>query len=249
MASQGEREPGVVGMCSNNLESMARDGTCNFNQWGSSTPYSEHGLCRQKEPHNGGMIAPRRGTERAAILSATNGTTRGECFQQLFQAARARQAKQADIVGLRTQLEEEWKTKLAEIKKSAHDLMDDMDAHKKAFKSDMQSLQAGIRAITCRTRHEVTERKKLNGVTETCTRHIETKEVMGDEVTELAETREMGMVEERLHGKDGVKEKEDEHTHGGSGGQWGRARGMSRDPVQAAGWPSPGTRGVGSMPP
>ena len=36
------------------------------------------------------------------------------------------------------------------------------------------------------------------------------KEVMGDEVTELVETREMGMVEERLHSKDGVK---DEHTH------------------------------------
>ena len=213
MAPQGERVLGVVGMCGNNLESMARDGTpfYNLNPRGSSTPYSEHGLCRQKEPHNGGMIAPRRGTERAAILSATNGTTRGECFQQLFQAARARQARQADIGELRTQvMREEWKTKLAEMKKNARDLMDDMDAHKKAFKSDMQSLQAGIRAITCRTRHEVTERKKLNGVTETCTRDIETKEVMGDEVIELVETREIEKIEERLHGKDGVK---DEHTH------------------------------------
>ena len=46
---------------------------------------------------------------------------------------------------------------------------------------------------------------------ETCrTRH---------EVTELAETREMGTIEERLHGKDGVKEAA--HTHRGSGGQWG----------------------------
>ena len=34
------------------------------------------------------------------------------------------------------------------------------------------------------------------------------------EVTELTETRE---IEERLHGKDGVKE--EAHTHGGSGGQ------------------------------
>ena len=131
---------------------MARDGSvCNFNQRWSSTLYSEHGLCRQTGSHNGGAIAPQRSTERAAILRATNGTTRGECFQQLFQAARARQARQVDIGELRTQvMREEWKTKLAEMKKNAH---------KKAFKSDMQSLQAGIRVITCRTRHEVTERK------------------------------------------------------------------------------------------
>ena len=75
-----------------------------------------------------------------------------------------------------------------------------------------------------RTRHEVTEEKKLNGVTETCT--------AGREVTELTETRE---VEERLHG---VEEEEDAHTHTHthththahththtvSEGQWGRAR-------------------------
>ena len=36
---------------------------------------------------------------------------------------------------------------------------------------------------TCRTRHEVTEEKKLNGVTETCT--------VRREVTELMETRKM----------------------------------------------------------
>ena len=47
----------------------------------------------------------------------------------------------------------------------------------------------------------VTEREKLIGVTETCT--SETRR----EVTELTETRE---IEERLHGKDGVK---DAHTH------------------------------------
>jgi len=113
MASQGEREPGVVGMCSSNLESMARDGTCNCNQWGSSTPYSEHGLCRQKESHNGVAIAPQRGTEQAAIDSAANGTTRGECSQQ--QPLQATRAWQADIGELRTQvMREEWKTKLAE---------------------------------------------------------------------------------------------------------------------------------------
>ena len=56
---------------------------------------------------------------------------------------------------------------------------------------------------------KVTEREKLKGVTETCTRHIETREIM-NEVTEITETREMETVEERLYDKDGVK---DEHTH------------------------------------
>ena len=93
----------------------------NFNSRGSSTPYSEHGLCRQTESHNGGTIAPQRSTERAAIFSATNGTTRGECFQQLFQAARAWQARQADIGGLRKQLEEEWRAEFEEQKRK-HDL-------------------------------------------------------------------------------------------------------------------------------
>ena len=64
----------------------------------------------------------------------------------------------------------------------------------------------------------VTVREKLNGVTETC----ETSPV---EMTEITETREMGTVEERLHGKDGVKEDEHTHTHTHthtcSGGQWG----------------------------
>ena len=60
----------------------------------------------------------------------------------------------------------------------------------------------------------VTQGGKLIGVMETCT--SETRR----EVTELTETRE---IEERLHDTDGVK---DAHTHGGSGGQWGRACGM-----------------------
>jgi len=50
----------------------------------------------------------------------------------------------------------------------------------------------------------VTQGEKLVGVTETCT--SETRR----EVTELTETWEMGTVEKRLHGTDGVK---DAHTH------------------------------------
>ena len=59
MASQGERVLGVVGMCSNNLESMARDGTCNFNQRGSSTPYlvQEQFLPQMNPEHEMGAAA------------------------------------------------------------------------------------------------------------------------------------------------------------------------------------------------
>ena len=91
---------------------------------------------------------------------------------------------------------------------------------------------------TCWTRHEVTEEKKLNGVTETCT--------AGREVTELTE---IGKIEERLHG---TEEEEDTHTHAHthtfSDGQWGKARRACGDPVRAAGCPPSGMRG-GSMPP
>ena len=116
MAFQGERELGGLDMCYN-VESMARDGSCcNYNRWGSSTLYSEHELCRQTESHNGGAIAPRRSTEQAAIFSATNGTTRGECFQPPLQTTWSWQAKQADIGGLRTQLEEEKRKHNLEVK-------------------------------------------------------------------------------------------------------------------------------------
>ena len=49
----------------------------------------------------------------------------------------------------------------------------------------------------------VTQREKLIGVTETCTREITRVE------TETIETREMGTIEGRLHDTDGVK---DAHT-------------------------------------
>ena len=54
----------------------------------------------------------------------------------------------------------------------------------------------------------VTQGGKLNGVTETCTRHVETREIT-NAVTEIkcTETRE-------IKGElDGLKETDDEHTH------------------------------------
>ena len=66
----------------------------------------------------------------------------------------------------------------------------------------------------------VTQREKINGVTETCTSETVRQ------VTELTGTRET--IEKRLHRTDGV---EDAHTHRGSEGQWGRARRACWDPV------------------
>jgi len=62
----------------------------------------------------------------------------------------------------------------------------------------------------------VTQGGKLNGVTETCTRHIETREII-KKTTEIKtpETREIGKIEGRLHGGDGVGDAHT-HTHGGS---------------------------------
>jgi len=103
MAAQGEREPGGLVMC-NVLDPMARDGTsCNLNQRGSSTPFTEHGLCRQMEPHNGGAIAPRRGTEQAAINSAANGTTQGVGSQPPIQPEWAR------IMEMAKSIDKTWK--------------------------------------------------------------------------------------------------------------------------------------------
>ena len=117
MAFQGKRVQGGLDMCFD-VESMARDGSFNnFNQRGSSTPYTEHELCRQTESHNSGAIAPQRGTEWAAIFRATIGTTRGECFQPPLQTTWSWQARQADMGELRTQLEGEWQTKLEEEKR------------------------------------------------------------------------------------------------------------------------------------
>ena len=62
------------------------------------------------------------------------------------------------------------------------------------------------RVVTEKATVTVTQREKLNGVMETCTRHVETREIT-NAVTEIkcTETRE---IEGEL---DGVKE--DEHTH------------------------------------
>ena len=60
------------------------------------------------------------------------------------------------------------------------------------------------RVVTEKVTETVTQREKLNGVTETCTKEITREE------TEITETREMGTIEGRLHDTDGVK---DAHTH------------------------------------
>ena len=55
--------------------------------------------------------------KRSGRLFLARQTTRGECFQLPLQTTWSWQGRQADIGELRTQLEEEWKTKLEEEKR------------------------------------------------------------------------------------------------------------------------------------
>ena len=74
----------------------------------------------------------------------------------------------------------------------------------------------------------VTVREKVNGVTETCTRRVETREIIKqeteimNELTELTETQwETQELKEITETREieGEKETTDEHTHGVSEGQ------------------------------
>ena len=140
----------------------------------------------------------------------------------------------AMLVGMRGETQE----MNGRMQRMNDNLNNKMDGMAQTVREEMQNMGAGLqdgleklkigngellRATesreTCWARREkVTETvtvRELNGVTETCTRHIETRETRR-EVTELVETRE---VEERLHGVE-VKDAYT-HTHTGSEGQWG----------------------------
>ena len=110
-------------------------------------------------------------------------------------------------------MREEMKEMRGEMRQVGRCLQADIMAPPRAATNELRgSAPAGedrVSRETCRVTEKVTEtvtREKLNGVTETCTRHIETREIMS-EVTELTETRE---VVGRLHG---VKGDENAHTH------------------------------------
>ena len=96
---------------------------------------------------------------------------------------------------------------MAAPRAGANELGGSVDCVSPAVEDKLIRETCWVRVVTEKV--TVTEREKLKGVTETCTRHIETREIM-NEVTEITETRKMETVEERLHDKDGVK---DEHTH------------------------------------
>ena len=102
---------------------------------------------------------------------------------------------------MREEITNKMDTNTNKMEANTNEMKNDMKDEMKKMRGEMRhmgrSLQVGMKAITCRTRHEVTQREKLIGVTETCT--SETRR----EVTELTETREMGTIEERLHDTDG----------------------------------------------
>ena len=76
-----------------NVGSMARIGSCyNYNPTTKCGQWErlEHELYRQTKSQNSGAIAPQRNTERAAINSTTNGTTRGVGSQSPVQTTLSR---------------------------------------------------------------------------------------------------------------------------------------------------------------
>ena len=109
-------------------------------------------------------------------------------------------------------IREEMKTMRGEMRQVGRCLQADKMATPRIATNELEgSAPAGedrVSRETCRVTEKVTEtvteREKINGVTETCTR--ETRR----EVTELVETRE---VEERLHSTDGVVGRTHTHTH------------------------------------
>ena len=82
--------------------------------------------------------------------------------------------------------------------------MDGMDAHTKAFRSNMRGLQAGIRAIASNETRIRETQIRMENIQEETNRHKETTGI------KCIETREIEKIEERLHDQEGVK---DEHTH------------------------------------
>ena len=135
------------------------------------------------------------------------GRTTGQQLVEMTEQFVQRMMHQMDKMN--DKMDENMRTMWGETRQMGHGLQAGKMATPRAGSSELKgSAPAGedrVSRETCWTRHEVTEtvtqRGKLNGVTETCTR--ETRR----EVTELVETRE---VVERLHGVEGEK---DAHTH------------------------------------
>ena len=231
MASQGERESGVVDMDEGVLESMAQDGDPEQEMLVVQDELPQLNPEPEMDAAHGAPPSPLRQSPSPA--PSETATDRGDSASS--EAAEFCRLGEM-LMGMMQQM------------------MDKMDANMQAFRSETRAVElkmATPRAGTDKLREsancvgpameagedkiiqemcwgrlvKVTERVT---VTETCTRHVETREITS-EVTEL------GTVGERLHGTDGVEEDAHTHTHTGSGGQWGRARTTCWNPVRAAG--------------
>ena len=107
--------------------------------------------------------------------------------------------------------------KMAAPRAGANELRGSVDCVGPAVEDKVIRETCKTRLVQVTEKVTVTEREKLNGMTEMCIRHVKTKEIEltetrreTQELKEITETREIEKVEERLHDKDGVK---DEHTH------------------------------------
>ena len=124
MAFQGEREPGVVGMDLEMVDSMVQD----------ENP--EQDISVQEQFPSQPNPEPEMGAAAAAVYDTSPSLRRNPPIPA--ETAHPSALDMAQLFAM-----------LAEIKKNARDFMERMDAHTKAFRSNMQSLQAGIRAFAC----------------------------------------------------------------------------------------------------
>ena len=218
MAAQDEREPGVVVMCSC-LGPMAQD----------KSPEQDIVVEEQELPQMNPKPEMGAAAAEAAVYDTSPSLLRNPPpipaetarpgapdMAQLWAQLWAMLAAMSANMDANTQaLINDARARRGETRQMGQCLQADKMATPRAATNELKgSAPAGEDRVireTRRTRHEVTEERKLNGVTETCT--------VRRQVTELTETRE---VEERLHG---VKGDEDTHTrthtHRGSEGQWG----------------------------
>ena len=220
MAAQGEREPGVVVMCSNVLGPMVQDIPKQDESLPQMDPEPEMAAVYDTSPplpHQNPPPIPAEAAQLSApdmaqiyAMLAAMSVNMDANTQALINDARARRGETQNMGQC---LQAGMKAITCSEKRTASGKMAAPRASTSELKGSAPAGEDRVIRETCRVTEIVTgtEEKKLNGVTETCT--------AGRQVTELTETRE---VEERLHG---VKGDEDTHTrthtHRGSEGQWG----------------------------
>ena len=135
MASQGERELGVLGMDEGVLESMAQDGD----------PEQEMLVVQEHE-----LPQPDPEPEMSAAAAAVYDTSPPPLHQNLPILAESTQSStpnMAQLFAMLAGMNATMQQMQSKMDTNARNLMDRMDAHTQAFKSDMRTQQGELQQI------------------------------------------------------------------------------------------------------